>query len=288
VAKSSRKILQFKPRISDIQKFYPGLDSFPELNTKIEKLVEGLGDKNFDVREKSLRDLTAMGSQIRQEIERFDDKGSAERKKRLAEIKKTIDEELDTFEEDEMGNDSNRPLIRGDKVDTGTFSIVGKIQHEEFVLASKFGELKVALQDVRMADRSFLDFSDEVSKRIEVDGHDFFQKSPRSTRIRLNKGDKVSIKADGVIQWTNWSTSSTPAGLTNQGKYQEFYCGTLCARIGTSGKIMKIGTKSSFVAKTSGTLYLGVAMQDSYVNNSGYRWVGKYKTKIEVKPSSSK
>ena len=66
--------------VSDVKKFYPGLNSFPELNSKIEKLIEGLGDKNFDVREKSHRDLAARGSQIRVEIERFDDKGSAERK----------------------------------------------------------------------------------------------------------------------------------------------------------------------------------------------------------------
>lgn len=152
-------------------------------------------------------------------------------------------------------------------------------------MTSKFGELTVKLAEVKMADRSFMDVSEVTKKRCDVDGHAFFQKNTHSTRIRVNKGDKISITADGVVQWTNWSTSSTPNGLTNQGKYHNIQAGTLCARVGTTGKIIKIGSKGSFVAKKSGMLYLGIAMQDSYTNNSGYRWVGKYRSRVEVKPA---
>ena len=271
--------------VDEIKRFYPGLNSFPELGSKIEKLINDLGDKNFDVREKAHRALTAMGQQIHFELDKFDDGGSAERKKRLAEIRKTIDQELDSSA-DEFGDDPlNRPLIRGDSVETALFSIVGKIEQEEFVLTSKFGELTVKLAEVKMADRSFMDVSEVTKKRCDVDGHAFFQKNTHSTRIRVNKGDKISITADGVVQWTNWSTSSTPNGLTNQGKYHNIQAGTLCARVGTTGKIIKIGSKGSFVAKKSGMLYLGIAMQDSYTNNSGYRWVGKYRSRVEVKPA---
>ena len=274
--------------IDEIKRFYPGLNSFPELNSKIEKLIEELGDKNFDVREKANRALNAMGQQIHHELDKFEDGGSAERKKRLAEIRKTIDKELDSLDEDEFADDPlNRPLIRGDKVETSLFSIVGKIEQEEFVLTSKFGELTVKLSEVQMADRAFMDVAEVTKKRCDVDGHAFFQKNTHSTRIRVNKGDKISITADGVVQWTNWSTSSTPEGLSNQGKYQNIQGGTLCARIGSSGKVIKIGSKGSFVAKKSGMLYLAIAMQDSYTKNSGYRWVGKYKARVEVKPAKN-
>ena len=51
--------------------------------------------------------------------------------------------------------------------------------------------------------------------------------------------------------------------------------------------MIKIGSKGSFVAKKSGMLYLAIAMQDSYTKNSGYRWVGKYKARVEVKPAKN-
>ena len=274
--------------VEDIKDFYPGLNSFPELNSKIEKLVNDLGDKDFDIREKSNRELVSMGILIRNELDRFDDGGSAERKKRLAEIKKTISEESESIEEDLAADLLNQPLIRGDKINTPLFSIVGKIEQEEFVLTSKFGELKVQLSDVRMADRAFSKVAEVVKKKCDIDGHAFFQKTPYSTRIRLNKGDKVSISADGIVQWTNWSLSSTPDGLSGQGKYQNIQGGTLCARVGASGNVIKIGSKGSFVAKKSGVLYLAIAMQGNYVNNSGYKWVGKYRARVEVKPARKK
>ncbi len=84
--------------IEKISKFRPGLDSIPKLNRKITELVEGLGDKDFEVREKSHRELVAMGLQIQQEIKRFDDGGSVERKKHLAEIKKEFAELADELE----------------------------------------------------------------------------------------------------------------------------------------------------------------------------------------------
>ena len=127
-----------------------------------------------------------------------------------------------------------------------------------------------------------------MKKKCEVDGQAFFQKNTHSTRIRLNKGDKVSINADGIVQWTNWSSSSTPDGLSSQGKYRNIRGGTLCARVGANGEIIKIGSKGKFVAKRSGVLFLAIAMQDSYANNSSYRWVGKYKARVEVKPAKAK
>lgn len=274
--------------VSDIRKFYPGLNSFPALNSRIKRLVDGLGDKDFDVREKSHRELSGMGVQIRNEIDKFEDGGSAERKKRIAEIKKELDEEMDSLEDDEDANPMDLPLIRGDRIDTPDFSIVGKIEQEEFVLQSKFGELRVMLGDVRMADRSFQEIGGVIKKKFEVDGHTFIQRKPLSTRLRVNKGDRVSIKADGIVQWTNWSTSSSPDGLTNQGQYLGINSGTLIGRIGTTGKPFKIGSKHSFVAKQGGMLFLGISMQDSYINNSGYKWVGKYKTRVEVKPAGTK
>ncbi len=271
--------------IRDILKFHPGLDSIPALGQKISTLVEGLGDKDFAVRENSHRELVAMGLRLQNEIGRFEDGGSAERKKHLEEIKKIIAELSDESGDLETG-ELERPLIRGDLIVTGEFSIVGKIRQSEFKLSSKFGDLLVNLADIRMADRSFNSSKEEVRKSVEVSGTSFFQTTPVSTKIRVNRGDKISIRATGVVQWTNWSTSSGPDGIENQGTWQNQNSGTLMARIGKSENYIKIGSSGDFVAKQAGELFLGIAIQDNYAkNNSGYRWDGDYSAKIVVQPA---
>lgn len=271
--------------ISQIRRFYPGLDSFPDLNAKLEGLVEGLGDKDFDVREKSHRALAAMGVQIREQIERFKDKGSAERKKRLGELKKEIDEMIDALEED--GENAEVALINGDTVETPGFTIVGKIEQDKFTLQSKFGPLSVPLSEIKMGDRAFQTAKAEIRKTVDVGAEAFFQRQPVSTKIRVNRGDKIIIKGEGVVQWTNWSTTSGPDGIGNQGQYLGITSGTLCARIGTSGNPIKIGSKGDFVATKNGVLFLAIAMQDSHSNQQGYRWTGGYKAKIQIKPTST-
>jgi hypothetical protein len=271
--------------INRILKFHPGLDSIPSLKQKISQLVEGLGDKNFDIRESSHRDLLGMGLQLRNEIHRFDDGGSAERKKHLEEIKKQIGELADEL--DEIENDTvERSLIRGDLIVTSEFSIVGKIKQENFQMASKFGELSVRLGDIKMADRSFNDPKSELRKTVEVGAMAFFQTKPVSTRIRVNRGDRISIRASGTVNWTNWNKTSGPDGIDDQGQWQGFNCGTLLARIGNGTDYIKIGDKGDFTAKKSGVLFLGIANRDNYASNSGYKWNGEYDAKITVKPAN--
>lgn len=271
--------------IRDILKFHPGLDSIPALGARITTLVEGLGDKDFSVRENSHRELVSMGLQLQNEIGRFEDGGSAERKKHLEEIKKLVAEMSDESGDLETG-ELARPLIRGDLIVTREFSIVGKIRQSEFQLSSKFGDLLVNLADIRMADRSFNSSKEEVRKSVEISGTSFFQTSPVSTKIRVNRGDKISIRASGVVQWTNWSTSSGPDGIENQGTWQNQNSGTLMARVGKGDNYIKIGSSGDFVAKQTGELFLGIAIQDNFAkNNSGYRWDGDYTAKIVIQPA---
>ena len=269
--------------IERIRRMSPGLDSFPELDAQIQEYIKALGDKDFDVREKATRALSAMGAQIRNVLDQVDPGKNSEQKKRLAAIQKELDEAEDESEEE--GVNDGTVLIRGDTLVTPEFAIVGKIEQQQFTVKSKFGQLTVNLGDIKMADRPFKTRAEEVKKTVSVGGEIFFQRKPVSTRIRVNKGDKISIRADGMVQWTNWSQSSTPDGMTNQGQYQGVNSGTLCARIGSSGKIIKIGSKGEFVAKKNGVLYLAIAIQDNYIQNSGYRWTGNYKAKVHVKPA---
>ena len=272
--------------IEKIRSFYPGLESFPERKEMIEELVEQLGDRDYDVREKAHRELQGLGLQLREQLQRFDDGGSAERKKHLTDLRKELDEVLEDLEEDSEDPDSvDRALINGDMVMTPDFSVVGKIQQPSFGIATRYGQLNIRLQDIRFADRSFNQPRAEIRKTVAISGSTFFQKAPKSTRIRVNKGDRVTIRGSGNVNWTNWNNNSSPEGLQNQGDWNGISCGALCARIGKSGEVIKIGTKESFVAKKSGVLYLAIAMKDNYANNTSYRWDGEFKARVVVQPN---
>jgi len=271
-----------KVPIRKIQRFYPGLDSFPELQQKIDGLVEGLGDKNFEVRERSHNELVSMGLMLAKEIHRFEDGGSVERKKHLSEIKKKI-EELSS--QDDFSEDQSAPLIRGDRIETAQFSIVGKIVQSDFQLKSKYGDMLVQLSDIQMADRTFHQVTSDIRKNVTIDAMDFFP-TGTSTKIRVKQGDKINITASGVVNWVNWNSSCGPDGMTDKGQFMGHQSGTLLARIGNSGEYLRIGSQGSFIAPSNGELYLGIGIADNYGRNTGYRWTGEYQAKILIQPAA--
>ncbi|QEG21151.1 hypothetical protein [Mariniblastus fucicola] len=265
--------------------FRPGLVSLPELRAKVEGLVEQLGDREFKTRESAHRELVAMGPMLAGMIPDLDDGGDAERKKHLVKIKEEVEGMLDE-DDGEEGVGSQQGISHGDRIQTPDFAIVGKIVQKEFQVKSKIGDLRIMLGDVKRSDRGVIEKSQSLRKTVSVPGTTFFQKKPLSTKIRLSKGDKVTITATGIVQWTNWSQSASPDGLPNQGNWNGISNGALAARIGSDGTVISVGSDHSFRAEKSGVLYLGIAMPDNYVNNAGYRWTGKFKAKIKVEPAN--
>lgn len=272
--------------INKIVSFYPGLDSFPQKQAELKRLVEELGDGTYQVRENAHRALVRMGLPLKNEISKFTDGGSVERKKHLVEIRKELDELVDDMDDMDEAP-SVRELTRQDKVVTPSMTVVGKIQEDLFVISSKFGRLKVKLEDIEHASRDVNVAKEDIRKKLILDSDNFFQRKPRSTGIRVNKGDRIRIRAGGVMQWTNWNASSTPEGLTNQGQWNSIQSGTLIACIGKDqNNVVKVGAKEEWVAKKSGVLYLAIAIQNNYVNNDGYRWTGEYDAKVIVSPAT--
>lgn len=267
--------------IANIQEFRPGLNSVPEINDAIVSLVEKLGDREFQVRESARLSLAAMGPMIRNRLREFADEGSAERKKHLA----TLNEEFAQMVEDgsENGETIEQPLDLEDTVTTGEFTIVGRIVEKQFQLSTRYGQLNLDLQHIKRADRVWEQSKDAVRKAVDIAGDQFFQKTPMATRILVKAGDKVSIRASGTVAWVSWGNiSSGPDGIAQQGEWNGAQCGTLMARVGKTGEYVKIGSKGDFVAKSSGELFLGVAMQDHLATQEGYQWNGKYRAKIVV------
>lgn len=272
--------------VSNIQYLRPGLESIPDLNEKLKSLVEQLGDKEFQIREQAHRELLAMGLSIRNQLRTYNDGGSAERKKHL----QTLAEEIEELAEDEEpGQAANSALDMEDSITTGDFTIVGRIRENLFSLKTKYGDLQIQLKDIRSGDRTWGMTASAVRKAIDIEATAFFQKEPAKTRIRVKAGDRISIKASGSVNWASWGNmTSTPEGIGNQGQWNGMNCGALAARIGKSGDVIKVGEKAEFVAKSSGELFLGVAMQDNFANQEGYQWNGKYTARIVVEPGQQK
>ncbi len=272
--------------VSNIQYLRPGLESIPELKEKIVGLVEQLGDKEFQNRERAHRELLAMGLALRNQLRNFNDGGSAERKKHL----QTLSEEIEELAEDEDPSQAAKAALeQEDAITTGDFTIVGRIRENEFALKTRYGDLQVKLQDIRSGDRAWGSVGAAVRKNLDIEATAFFQREPAKTRIRVKAGDRISIRASGTVNWASWGNmASSPDGIGNQGQWNGMNCGTLAARIGKSGDVIKVGEKVEFVAKSSGELTLGIAMQDNYASQEGYQWTGKYTARIVVEPAPEK
>lgn len=267
--------------VARLKSFKPGLASCPEVLEKIEGLIEGLGSDDFKVREQSHKDLSKWGPKVRTELERRSGDDHAERKRHIAELLKEFEEQ--TQDDEEEDGKANLPLIRGDTIVTADFTIVGKIDQDSFKVTSKYGPLSVQLADISQAERS-IGRRAPYRKSLSVEGTSLVQRGFKATAIRLEKGDKVSIKAEGSVTMSPWGNqTSSPEGGTNFGVYQQFPGGSLIARVGNNGKLFKAGSRHTFVATTSGVLQFAIAMQDQY-SQEGYAFPGQYNVKITVEP----
>lgn len=268
--------------VTAIYSFAPGLASHPELDKQIGSLIDQLADPSAKARDKAQTELVGFGAGIIPELQRFANDHDAERKARIA----TIIEELLSLEDD-FGQDRGGPVVslnRLDTIETEHFTIAGEIQQGTFKIRSKFGELVVELADVKTAQRIRV-VKPETRKSIGVSGADMAGRNYKSTGIRINRGDKIIITADGKITLTPWGNNvvSTPDGVAQNGMYNgTIPLGALAGRIGDSGEEFLVGRKKTFVAERSGVLQLGFAMQQNWAN---YQFPGEYEAKIRVVPT---
>jgi hypothetical protein len=275
--------------VTKILSITPGLDSHTKLSGQIKKLIEGLGDDDYKTREQSHKDLLAMGPSVRDVVAGYIDDKNAERQRHASEIVKKFDE-MQESDADDVDSDAgkSRKLVRYDVVETANFTIAGRISPSAFQVASKYGPLKVSLNDIRKTAREFVG-KEAIVKKLTVAGQNLVLRGIKNSGIRISAGDTISVSATGQIVMSPWgSTSMTgPDGASNYGSFSEggkvYYGGTLMARVGDSGPLEKVGSRHKWVAKKSGTLYFGVAVNPSYATTS-YYYPGNYTLRIKVDP----
>lgn len=267
--------------VTEVRSFTPGLVSHPDLAKQIHDLIEALGSEQFDQRERAQKTLLRLGRPVRGELEKRARDQDSERRSRIKAILDEFDEQAE--EEDEELRASGPPLlIQRDQVETSEFTVVGRILTPSFTVASLYGPLTVKLGDVRRGQRDAVRRPD-VRKTITVDGSALVQRSLKETHIRLERGDRVIISAEGSISMTPWGNgaSSGPDGAGNYGWYiaNTIPSGALVGAVGSSENVFKIGAKNTFRAERSGNLRLGIAMQADFANHD---FPGHYTVKIRV------
>lgn len=273
--------------LDKVRSLTPGLASSPELAAKVNGLIEALGGEDYKGREQAHKDLVALGLKVHRLLEAKRNDENAERKRHIGEILKEF-EEL-TAEQEELNEgapSTDKPWIALDTVVTPDFTIVGQVSPAEFKVASKYGPLSVKMADLRRADRP-TSVKDSIRKLVTVPGDSLVQRSFKNSGIRVEAGDKITIRADGSVVMSPWGSdqTSSPDGGQNFGWYipNQILGGCLVAKIGDKGQVFKVGSKSTFVAKASGTLQFAMAMQHQYAQQ-GYSYPGQYNVRVSVDP----
>lgn len=267
--------------ITSITSFSPGLAAHPEIHKTIKSLIEQLSDPAAAKRDKAQAQLIAYGAGLVPELQNYVNDTDAERKVRIATIIETLYQA-----ENDFNDDSGRltlSLTRLDTIVTQDFTVAGHIQLKTFNIQSKFGKLVVNLADIKGAEQITSD-APEQRRTIDVMGTDIAGMRYRDSGIKLQRGDRVIITAEGSITLTPWGNNSvsSPDGIPQNGMYNgKIPFGGLTGRVGDKGDEFLIGQKKTFVADRAGTLYLGMAMQQNWAN---YQFPGKYETRIRVVP----
>ena len=272
--------------IAKIRSFTPGLDSNKKAAEQIKSLVEKLGGDDYKTREQAHKDLAAMGIRVRKELDKHVGSENAELKRHVSEIIKELDEAAEDQADDESEGAGDTPWIQLDTVVTSDFTVLGKVMPQEFSIDSKYGPLKIALGDVSKAERE-VGGRESLKKNMTVGGDTLAQRGFKISGIRVQAGDKITVKAEGSLVLSPWGSNarSGPEGMPNYGWYipNQIANGALCARIGDKGQPFKVGQSLTFTAKNSGTLQFAIGIQAEYAGE-GYQFPGDYKLKLKVDP----
>ena len=273
--------------IAKIKSFTPGLDSNEKAANELKAKLKDLESDDYNTREQAHKDLAAMGPKISKQLAPYAASENAEVKRHVSEILKEFEQQAEEASEDEEDEGkTNQVWINDDTVETTDFTVTGKISPAEFKVTSKYGPLTVALGEIVLASRP-MDTRESIRRSLTVPGQNLASRSFKSSGIRVQAGDRVTITASGNITMSPWGSnaSSGPEGMPNYGWYVNGSIpgGALVYRIGDKGQILKAGSRVSFTAKTSGTLQLAIGMMPEY-SNEGYNFPGEYKARIKVDP----
>ena len=243
--------------------------------SRIEGLIEDLGNEDFDRREAASKSLAEVGPDALQLLRKAL-KSSNEEVKNRATI---LIGQIDTKGEGKGEKDGALPELVGaeDEVTTAKMTLRGTVSGDEIGIESRYGELKIRIADLAGA---VFRASGAAAGKVEVSAQNQAPQSWVDTKLDIEKGQKLKIDATGQITVRNYGISSGPEGNRDWGgnSFNNFPMLALVGKIGKRGQPILIGPSFTGKANASGRLHLAVVPFTPYAGGA----TGSYQVKIQT------
>ncbi|MHC4547990.1 MAG: hypothetical protein ACYTEZ_04365 [Planctomycetota bacterium] len=234
----------------------------PERLRQVRESIRNLGSANPDRRNHARASLKEEGAFA------FNDLKAAAKDHEDPEVRRLCQEildELDIAEEEVIPDD--------DEIQTTKFNLSGTIELQAFRIAvPELGALNVRRSDI-VHIRSF---KPSRVKKLSVTGDRMWPNGWVDSKIKVRKGQKLHVTAEGVIHFPNWGQAFSPDGNPRMGNINGYALGTLAARIGDKGPLFRVGSNYTLKAKAAGTLQFIVMLQVH-----GQPSTGEYTVKVD-------
>jgi hypothetical protein len=240
---------------------------------KIQENIQALGSEEFDRREEAMTALREIGPTaldlLKKALESDDEEIKTRAEKLISEMEETLGDESE--EESRLG-----PLGGAeDEIETKKFTVVGHVEEETLMLATRYGSLKLDRKDVVSV--KFQE-SPTVKSTFQVPGSTFAGGNKWfDTKLNVAQGERLHISASGTINVENYGQQTGPEGTSNisGNQLESFPAGALVGKIGDKGKTFLVGADYQQSANGTGKLLLGVSLQNGNVT-------GNYAVEVET------
>jgi len=233
--------------VEEIRRVRFGRRAQPERLARVDAAVSDLASSNPDRRDRARAAIAEEGAFAVESLRKAAATAEDPEVRRAA---KELVEKLEVEDEDILPDE--------DHIETARFSVTGDVDLTAFkVHVAELGALVVRRADVARIHSS----APEHTQRLAVDGSHVWPNGWLDTKIKVDKGAKLRISAQGTIFFPNWGQGFTPDGNPNTGMMMPgMMTGALAGRIGEKGQIFRIGSSYLGEADASGTLQLIIMM----------------------------
>ncbi len=241
------------------------------LSARIAEQVKELSSEEFDRREEAMAALREIGEPalqlLRKAVESDDEEVKSRAEKLISEIEETMDEA--ESEESLLG------IIPGDEDEVVTlkFTVRGRVEEEKLALQTRYGSLTLGRDDIVSI---VFQEGPDTKLTFSVPGGTFAAANKWvDTKLVITQGQRLHITASGQLNLENYGQATGPEGTTNIGgnQLETHPSGALVGKIG-NGKPFLIGAEYESDANSSGTLRLGVSLNNGEVS-------GQYQVEVE-------
>ncbi len=244
-----------------------------ELQARIRALIQALASDDFDVREDATLALGEVGLPALPQLQRAKESADDETKNRAEILVSDLETKRDQGDQ-QHGDEISSPTGDRDEVVTRRFTIRGLVKESVFKIGTRYGALELAVGDIVGID---FGFGGKVERTVNVAGSKTVPKNWVKTKVTVRDRQKLSIRASGSLNVSNYNVTAGPGGTTrySDNTFKNFPQLALIGKVGKKGKEFLIGANYKGKAKGGGALYVGVV---PFRRN--YKATGNFKVKI--------